>query len=301
MKAAVIAALVIAASSSGLTRAQTSATEPPASAPGGPSVGPGKAAWATSFPEARRLAKEQGKVVFVEFAQKGCGNCFRMDGLLYPAVNFEMALLRMVPVKLDFSLAESKKLAGRYQIEDTPAILVVSPGGALIFRMLGFENDRSFYAHLHSSMADWDRLNLKLVHEPETIQNARSELQLGIELFQRFDSEEAIPRLERASSPKAPSAVRDEALAYLASAQMEREMFGDAESTIATLLRITKNPDRREKAELFRAQLALARGKREEARREFQSFVNRHPESKHRAEAKAYLDQMTAADSSNSK
>ncbi len=57
-------------------------------------------------------------------------------------------------VKVDFDGAEASDLKSRYRINDTPAILVVSPGGALIFRMVGFDNDRAFYTHLHNSMVD---------------------------------------------------------------------------------------------------------------------------------------------------
>lgn len=297
MKTAIIAAALIAASAAGRAFAQASPSAPPAAATSDslPNT-PGRAVWEKTYDDARQRAKEQGKVVFVEFTRKKCGNCFRMDGLLYPSANFEMALLRMVPVKLDFDTAEGTKLATRYQISDTPSVLVVSPGGALIFRMVGFDNDRAFYNHLHNSMTDWDRLNLKLVHEPETIGDPKSQLAIGADLFRRFDSEEAIPRLERAASPKSPSAVREPALAYLASALMERERFAEAGTAVDTLLRITKDTDRREKAELFRAQIALAQGKRDEARREFQAFVSRHPASKHKDEAKMYLDQMAASD-----
>ncbi len=298
MKTTTIAAALIAASFAGPVFAQNAPPAPQSAAPApaaatiAPPGVPGRAIWAKTYDEALQRAKDQGKVVFVEFAQKKCGNCFRMDGLLYPSVNFEMALLRMVPVKLDLDGVEAAPLKNRYQINQTPAILVVSPGGALIFRMVGFDSDRAFYTHLHNSMTDWDHLNVKLIHEPETINDPKAELQLGMELFRRFDSEEAIPRLQRAASPKAPAATREEALAYLASAQMERERFAEAGATVDTLLKITKNAGQREKAELFRAQLALAQGKRDEARREFQAFLTRHPESKLKDQAKTYLDQM---------
>ncbi len=130
------------------------------------------------------------------------------------------------------------------------------------------------------------------MHEPETIHDAKSELLLGAELFRRFDSEEAIPRLQRAASPKSPQGIREEALAFLASAQMERERFTEAQATVDTLLKITKNAAFRERAELFRAQIALAQGRRDEARREFQAFMTRHPASKLKDQAKMYLDQM---------
>ncbi len=39
--------------------------------------------------------------MFLEFVKEDCGNCKRMDTLLYPAFDFEALLIAMVPVKVD--------------------------------------------------------------------------------------------------------------------------------------------------------------------------------------------------------
>ena len=297
MKTFSVAALVAAASLSAAL-GQTAATGKPPASPLPRTVAankPGNADWAHGFDEARSRATDQGKVVFVEFTTKKCGNCYRMDGLLYPSVNFEMTLLRMVPVKLDLDSPDAEPITRRYHVDKAPAVLVVSPGGALIFRMVGFKDDRGFYSHIHNSMNEWDAVNLRIVHEPETIGSSKAELELGKELFRRLDSAEALPRLQRAASAQnAAPAVREEALAYLASAQMELEKFEDARATAQKLMKTAKDPDRREKAELFQAQIMLAEGRQDDARRDFQAFISRHPESKHRAEAKEYLDRMNS-------
>ena len=56
--------------------------------------GPGKATWATSVDEARARASREDKLVFVEFTKAECGNCERMDNLLYPSADLEAMLGR---------------------------------------------------------------------------------------------------------------------------------------------------------------------------------------------------------------
>ncbi|HEX5134977.1 MAG TPA: hypothetical protein VFW81_06270, partial [Thermoanaerobaculia bacterium] len=47
--------------------------------------GPGHVVWAMSADEAQDRASREGKFVFFEFTAAECGNCKRMDSLLYPA------------------------------------------------------------------------------------------------------------------------------------------------------------------------------------------------------------------------
>ena len=94
-----------------------------AQAPPVPS-GPGHAQWATTYGQARELAGPANKLVFVELTKPDCGQCKRMETLLYPAAQFEMKILRMVPVKLELSSAEATEITARYGLKDAPSVLV---------------------------------------------------------------------------------------------------------------------------------------------------------------------------------
>ena len=256
---------------------------------------PGKAIWEATYAKARERAARDTKVVFVEFTEPGCGNCARMEALLYPAANFEMMLLRMVPVKLDRTSAEAAPIAERYGITESPAALVVSPGGALIFRVNGFDNPGEFYGHVQQSMAEWDKLHLRMIHEPEFRDDPKQELALGTALALRFDPEEAAPRFARAAGSKAADpATRDLARTYLASAQFKMKKYEDARATIAEILETSRDPQVREQAELFRGEIAIAEGRREEARRTIVAFLRDHPESKLRGNARQMLTSIPA-------
>lgn len=283
MNSAIVAAatlLAVAAGTAGAA-AETESAPPPTG---------GKAVWASDFASARSRAESDGKLVFVEFQESGCGNCSRMDALLYPAVTFEMTLLRMVPVRLDRTSGEGAALAARYEIPQSPGILVVSPGGALVFRMDGFDNAPAFYQHMQSSLASWDKLHVRMIHEPEFRDDPRAELELGADIAARYDPEEAIPRFERAAaSPKADPETRDRALSGLAASNLKMRRYPEAEAAITRLLRVTANADLKEQAEIFAGRIALESGDRSAARAAWREFVRKHPKSPRLTEARTLL------------
>jgi tetratricopeptide (TPR) repeat protein len=259
--------------------------------------GPGKAEWAETFAAARSRARAQNKLVYVEFTRKECGNCVRMAGLLYPAVDFEMTLLRMVPVRLDLDKVEEATLAARYGIKEAPAVLVLAPGGALVFRVVGFDDQRQFYAHIRRALKEYDEFNVRVIHEPEKIDDPAEELALGVEYFKRLDPEEAQPRFSRAAaSPKAPASVREKALSYLASARFQTGDFSGSRKAIEDLLKATKDPDEIEQAELFRAQILLAEGKPGPARKQYVFFLQKYPQSKRRDDVERILTRLEQAE-----
>ena len=275
------------------------APSPPSSdsaVPPPPPIGPGKANWAKDYTEAREGATRDHKVVYIEFFERGCGNCQRMDALTYPAVNFEMMLLRMVPVKLDRTSEPGESLAARYGVTESPAVLILSSGGALIFRVNGFDNPQEFYLRVNTMMKEWDKLNVRMIHEPEFLDDPKQELDLGVELALRFDPEEAAPRFERAaSSPKADAPTRDRALSYLASAQLKIRRYADARASIDRLLRVTRDADLREQAEIFAGDISIAEGNAAAAQRVWKGFIRKHPDSRRRAEVESRLAALPPA------
>jgi hypothetical protein len=253
-------------------------------------TGPGKAVWARDYAEARQRARQEAKVVYVEFSEKQCGNCNRMHALMYPAVNFEMMLLRMVPVIVDRASADGAALAQRYGVTESPAVLILSAGGAMIFRVNGFDSAQELYFQVNSRMKEWDKINVRMIHEPEFRDDPAQELALGIDLADRFDPEEAIARFARAAeSPRADAPLRDKALSYLASAQLNARLFPDARATTEKLARVTKVADLREMAELFVGSIALAEGDPAAARRSWEAFLRKHPKSPRRKDAESRI------------
>jgi Thioredoxin-like len=249
--------------------------------------------WSSGYAEAREKALREDKYVFIEFTKKDCGPCQRMDQLLYPAFDFEALLLRMVPTKLDLDAPEGAALGRKYGVTDAPAVLILSAEGALAFRMVGFLNAPDFYSHALHDVHEYDLFKLRLRNESLHLDDPREELALGEELFRRFDSARAAPRLQRAASARnAPRDVHEEALAYLASAQLDLGLPEKARQSAETLVRTAKSADRREQAELFLAQVDASEGKTKAAYDRLVRFKKEHPKSPHIAEANRFLSRF---------
>jgi thiol-disulfide isomerase/thioredoxin len=276
--------------------AQQPPQPPPVSTPGAETPGtaapavtsPGNARWAASPDEAKARAAADGKFVYVEFDAPDCGHCQRMDTLLYPAFQFEAVLLPMVPVKVALASPEGRELARRYGIRDTPAVLVTTAEGRLVFLMQGFTNAPEFYRHIQQDTGTYRAFAKKIDEQDIARLPAQEALDTGRELYQRSDPGAALPRLKRAvtATPASP-AVRDEAREILAAVELDLGQHANSKRTVDRLLATTKDPRRRERAELFRAQLPLAVNKPAEALALFRKFQRDHPNS-------PYIDQVNA-------
>jgi thioredoxin-related protein len=257
---------------------------------------PGNAVWAATLPEARARASAEKKLVFIEFDQKRCGNCERMDHLLYPAFDFEALLIPMVPVKLDIDSADGKIIAKHYGVDQAPGILVTSPGGRLVFAMSGFLNPEDFYPHIRQDLDDYREFARRVDSQDISKLTAREALETAQKLLQKLDPVAAEPRLVRAASaPDAPAPLRDQAREMLAGVQQQLGNIPAARETIELLIATTRDAQTRERAELFRAQLPLAEQKPAEAYALFRKFQKDHPKSAYRDQVQAMMTRLEAS------
>ena len=278
-----------------IAAAPLAAQQPPPAESGNPVRSPGNAVWAASPDAARRIAASENKMVFVEFdGGPECGHCQRMDFLLYPAFEFEALLIPMAPVKVLLDSPEGKELARRYEVENTPATLITTPEGRLVSLIQGFTNAPEFHRQVQSDLAAYRQFARRVEAQDIAKLSAREALETGVELYQRSDPGAALPRLRRAASaPKAAPEVRDEAREQLAAVELELKQPAAARATIVALLGSTKDAKRRERAEIFRAQLPLHEGKPAEALRLLQKFVTDHPKSPYAADVEAIIQRLS--------
>lgn len=265
---------------------RTSAQVPPP--PGNPVRSPGNADWASTVDEASERAAAQGKFLFIEFDSRDCGGCQRMDRLLYPAFDFEALLIPMVPVKVSIESGEGGELARRHGIKEAPAILIKSPEGRMVLLIGGFTTPQDFYAHVRKELDTYKAFARKIEAQDIPRLPAREALDTGRELFQRGDSTSALPRLKRVvTAPGATAALRDEGRELLAAAQLDAGDIAASRQTINRLIETTKDPGRRERAELFRAQIPLAENKPDEAYALYKKFEKDHPDSQYLPQVRA--------------
>jgi hypothetical protein len=279
-----------------LAAAPLGAQEPARPDSNRPVTKPGNADWAPTVDAARKIAGPQNKLVFTEIdGGPECGHCQRMDTLLYPAFEFEALLISMVPVKVTLDSIEGLELSRRYQIDQTPAILITTPESRLVFLMQGFTSAPEFYRKVHADLDAYRKFARQVEQQDITHLPAREALETGVELFQRSDPGAALPRLKRAvSAPKATPEIRDEAREQLAAVELELKQHAASRRTIEALLLTTKDPERRERAEMFRAQLPLYEKKPAEAVRLLQKFLADHPKSAYAAQVKMLIEQISS-------
>ncbi|MGH9369337.1 MAG: hypothetical protein ACRD3M_16900 [Thermoanaerobaculia bacterium] len=257
---------------------------------------PGNAEWAVTLAEARRRADSQQKLLFVEFGQKACGNCQRMDTLLYPAFEFEALLLPMVPIKLDLDAGEGKTLASRYNVREAPSLLITTPEGRLVFLMQGFQNAPDFYTHVRQDLDSYRRFARKVEAQRVGELPAGEALDTGRELFQRTDTAAALPRLERVGkATDAKPEMREEALELAAAAELDLGRPEASRKTIEKLITTTRDSDRKERAELFQAQIPLSENKPAEALELYRDFRKAHPQSRYAARVDEMIQMLEGA------
>ena len=268
----------------------------------GPVTSPGNAKWAATPDEAKARAAAESKYVFLQFDREGriCGLCRRMDSLLYPAMDFEALLIPMVPVKVQIDSPEGRELSLRYRIHDVPAVVVTTPEGRVVFSMEGFLNAPDFYQHIQSDLEAYRDFARRVEGQDIAHLPAKEALQTGVELYQRQDSASALPRLRRAIAARdATPKIRDDARELLAAVELDLGEPGAARQTTDRLIATTRDAGRRERAELFRAQIPLAENNPAEALRLFRKFQKDHPNSASRAKVDEMIQKLAAAEPSS--
>ena len=112
-----------------------------------------------------------------------------------------------------------------------------------------------------------------------------------------MDPEEAIPvSLGRRESPRADAATREKGPhPSRVWAQLNAHLFSDARATTEKLARVARDRDLREQAEIFLGQISLAEGDSAGARRSWEAFLEKHPDSPRRQEAETRIAALSSA------
>jgi anthranilate/para-aminobenzoate synthase component I len=203
----------------------------------------------------------------------------------------------MVPVKVMLDSAEGKELAHRHGIKETPAILVLSPEGRMVFLMEGFTTAQDFYQHARQELDVYKAFARKVEGQDIPRLPAREAFDTAQELYQRGDSAAALPRLKRAAAaPDATAIVREDARELLAAVELDGGDSASSRKTIQHLIATTKDAKRRERAELFAAQIPLAENKTDEAYALFKKFEKDHPKSIYLPQVRAFVARLSGGE-----
>jgi tetratricopeptide (TPR) repeat protein len=253
--------------------------------------------WSASWPEAveRARAMRDGRIL-VEVREAECPECERMAKLVYPSASFRAFLSDKVPVRLDRASADAEKLVQRFGVQRLPAWLVVTPELLLCGKQEGATNQSTWIERFTETERDWARFLLALEAEKKAPSDPAAAFAAGESAYRHFGDALAAERFRRvADDPKAPAALREKSLAYLAALALADRRLDDAEKALRTLLATSKDPGLRAKAELRLADVDLGRGDRRKAADRLRAFLASHPDSPDRPEAEALLQAIEAA------
>lgn len=118
----------------------------------------GKLKWYKDLKEAKAIAAQEGKILFIDFWADWCTACEEMERKLFTKdefINFALEN-KILPVRIDYSnpTDELDKLAQTYSIRGLPTVVLTKPDGELIHTLTGFYSKEYSMRELKSALKD---------------------------------------------------------------------------------------------------------------------------------------------------
>ena len=95
------------------------------------------------------LAKEQDKLLFIDFETTWCGPCRTMDLYVYTADVTVEAFNNILAVKIDGD--ENRELVKKYDVKAYPTMLILSPKGKIIAKKVGYLSVKDIVAFINEA------------------------------------------------------------------------------------------------------------------------------------------------------
>jgi hypothetical protein len=250
--------------------------------------------WARTLAEATEGAKriKDGRIL-VLFVEPDCGQCDRMRALVIPSTSFYAFTRDKVPLYEDISTPEGKDLARRLRIRGMPTWIVVTPELLECGRQEGPTTQQGWVDAFIQVERGWAGYRKALAAETAEPTDLQLVFDAARQTYQRGGGAQSESRFRRlASDAHAPAAIREQSLGYLTSLEMESGRFDDAASHLDALIATAQDPALRQRAELRRADVEIARGRKDLATWRLREFRKAHPGSSFDAEAQALLDAL---------
>jgi hypothetical protein len=235
--------------------------------------------WARTWDEAVESAKKRNARILIEFTDPRCGDCLRLESLVIPSTSFYVLARDKVPVQIDRSTADGAKLAQRFGVTELPAWVITTSDMLLCGIQVGSTNQSGFFTTFARSEESWAAYEKKLAKTAAEPADEDLAFDVAQETFKRGGDAQAEPRFRALATSATKPEHREQALAYLASIEMDAGRIEEAGKDLDTLLQTAKDPALREKAELRRADVDIARGHHDLAVKRLAAFKKTHPSS----------------------
>ena len=276
------------------TAAPTPAPAPPATGSAFAGAAGLNVIWAATLEEAQASARsmKDGRILLF-FTDKDCGECDRMLKLIAPSTSFFSFTRDKVPVPITISDPKGLELARRMRVVGVPTWIVATPDLLECSRQEGVTPQQGWVQTFIQGERDWAVFRRAQAAENENPGDLAAVYEVARQLFARGARDQAEGRFRRlAADPKASADVREGSKAYLASIDLDAGRFDDATRLLDDLAANAKDPQLRERAELRRADVEIARGRKDLAAYRLKEFLKAHPGSPRATEAQALLDAL---------
>jgi predicted negative regulator of RcsB-dependent stress response len=272
--------------------AQATPPAPPQTASAYPGAAGLEVIWAPTLQQAQTTAREtkDGRIL-IFFTDPDCGECSRMLKIIAPSTSFYAFTRDKVPVPVAISTPDGLALAKKMRVVGVPTWIVATPDLVECSRQEGVTTQQGWVETFVQGERSWAAFRRAQAAESANPANSAAVFEVARQLYQRGAREQAEGRFRRlaADASVAPE-VREQASAYVASIDLDAGRFDEATRMLDTLIASTKDPQLKERAELRRADVELARGRKDLAAYRLREFKKAHPESPLAAEAQALLD-----------
>lgn len=251
-------------------------------------------AWTSTWAEAVEADRKipDGRIL-VYFGEDGCGPCQRMEALIIPSTSFFAFTRDKVPLHLSIGSPEGKKLAERLRVREIPAWVVVTPDLLVTGRQEGSTSQMAWIGTFIEAEREWAAFRKLLDEERANPGDAKLVFAVARESFKRGGDGAAEPRFARlANDARTPADLREQSLGYLSTIQLDAGRPDEAAASLDSLLAVAKDPALKQRAELRRAEVEIARGRKDLAVGRLKAFKKEWPGSPMVSEADKLLEAL---------
>lgn len=248
--------------------------------------------WAPNLEIAKGSARDlrDGRILLF-FTEPGCGECDRMLKIIAPSTSFYAFTRDKVPVPIDIGKPDGLQLAQRLHVVGIPTWVVVTPDLLECSRQEGVTTQQGWVEAFVQGERAWAVFKRAEAAEKANPGDLPAVYEVARELFRRGARQQAEGRFRRlAADPKASPEIREQSSAYVASIDLDSGRLDEAARILDDLIRDGRDPQLKERAELRRADVEIARGRNDLAAYRLREFKKTHPDSPLAAEAQAVLD-----------
>ncbi|HEY6843214.1 MAG TPA: thioredoxin fold domain-containing protein [Thermoanaerobaculia bacterium] len=250
--------------------------------------------WLKSLVAAKKKAKEQNELIFVDLFADWCGWCHKMEQEVFPAEAFQKATDNKVLLRLNTEDGgEGTKLAQDFSITSLPTFLLLTPDGSIAGTIRGYFPADQFVQVLRDTEKSYRDFEKQVAQESSFGTNYSKRLELAKAFRSRYALAESEARFKKlATEPGVPADIRDSAYYELAFTEAIEKRYDDALKTVKKFETVTNKGEPYEKALLLAGDIYVQQGNYKLALTEFKSFKEKFPKSQYIANIDVVLPQL---------